>query len=125
MCDDIYIGINKQTLKKRTGGHFSDLLRLLKNIQISDSFAAHFEQKFESNTPCTDLRKGVLFRVINHINPIFEMKKITKPNCNLCTEERLTTIKIYVKKCVTIMNKIWRHTGPASTKQLSADFPKH
>ena len=76
MCGAIYIGNTQQTFKKIMDGRFSNLIHLLKRGQNSDSFAAHFEQNFESNTPCTDLRKGVLFKVINHINPIFEMKKL-------------------------------------------------
>ena len=43
MCADIYMGNTQQTLKKIMNGHFSNLLRLLKNGQKSDSFAAHFE----------------------------------------------------------------------------------
>ena len=42
MCDAIYIGITQQTLKKRMDGCFFNILRLLKNGQKSDSFAAHF-----------------------------------------------------------------------------------
>ena len=33
MCDAIFIGNTQQTFKKRMDGHFSDLLRLLKNGQ--------------------------------------------------------------------------------------------
>ena len=44
MCDAIYIGNTNQTLKKRMDDNFSDLQRLLKNGQKSDSFAAHFVQ---------------------------------------------------------------------------------
>ena len=57
MCDAIYIGNTQQTFKKRMDGYFSELLRLLKNGQKSDSFAAHFEQHFNTNTSHTDLRK--------------------------------------------------------------------
>ena len=35
MCDAIHIGNTHQT-KKNIDGHFSDILRLLKNRQISD-----------------------------------------------------------------------------------------
>ena len=56
-------------------GHFSDLLRLLKNGQKSDSFAAHFEQHYNSTTSRTDLRKIMRFKVVKHINPIGAMKK--------------------------------------------------
>ena len=44
MCGAIYIGNTQQTLKKRMVGHFSNLLRLLKNGQKTDSFASHLEQ---------------------------------------------------------------------------------
>ena len=50
ICDAIYIGNNQQIFRKRMDGRFSDLLRLLKNGKKSDSFAAHFEQHFNSTT---------------------------------------------------------------------------
>ena len=61
MCDAIYIGNTQQTFKKIMDGHLSDLLRLLKNGQESDSFAAHFEHHFDSTTSSTDLRKYIPF----------------------------------------------------------------
>ena len=74
MCDAIYISNTQQKLKKRTDGHFSDLLRLLKNGQKSDSFAAHFKQNFNITTSRTDLRKYMTFKVVKQLNPIVEMK---------------------------------------------------
>ena len=56
MCVAIYVGNTQQTFKKRMDGHFSDLLRLLKNRQKSDSFAAHFKQHFNTTTSRTYLR---------------------------------------------------------------------
>ena len=50
MCDAIYIGTTQQTFKNRMDGHFSDLKRLLKNGQKSESFAAHFVQHFNNTT---------------------------------------------------------------------------
>ena len=47
------------------GGHFSYLLRILKNEKKSDSFAALFEQYFESTTSRTDLRRFMAFRVVD------------------------------------------------------------
>ena len=76
--------------------HFFDLLRLLRNGQKSDSCAAHFGQQFNAFTPDTDLCKYITFIVVKQLNPIGAMKKITKPNCNLCTKERLTILKMYV-----------------------------
>ena len=44
----------------------------------SDSFAAHFEQYFDSTTSRTDLRKYMTFKVVKQINPIRAMENITK-----------------------------------------------
>ena len=85
--------------------HFSDLLRLLKNGQKSDSFAAHFEHHFNTTTSRTDLRKYMTFKVLKQLNPIGAMKTFTKRNCNLYMEERLTILKKLHDKRVTIMNK--------------------
>ena len=80
MCDAIYIGNTQQTLKKIMDGHFSDLLRLLKNGQKSDSFAAHFKHQFNTTTSRTYLRKYMTFKVVKQLNPIGAMKTFTKPN---------------------------------------------
>ena len=105
MYDAIYIGNSQQTFKERMDGHFSDLLRILKNVQKSDLFAAHFEQHFNTTTSHTGLRKYMMFKLIEQINPIVTMKTFTKPNCNLCMEERLTIIKRLHEKRFIIMNK--------------------
>ena len=86
MCDAIYMCNTQQTFKKIMNGHFSDLQRLLKNGQKSDSFAAHFGQHFNNITSRTDLRKCMTFKVLKQLNPIGAMKKLTKPNCNLCMQ---------------------------------------
>ena len=82
-CDAIYIGYTQQTFKKRMDGHLSDVKRLLKNGQKSDSFAAHFVQHFNSTTSRTELRKCMTLKVLKQLNPIGSMKTFTKPNCNL------------------------------------------
>ena len=104
MCDAVYIGNTQQTFKKIMDGHFSDLLRLLKNGHKSDSFAAHFEQHFNTTTSRTDLRKYMTFKVVKQINQIGAMKTFKKPNCNICMDERLTILKKLRDKRVTIMN---------------------
>ena len=96
MCDAIYIGNTQQIFKKIMDGNFSDLQRLLKNGQKSDSFAAHFVQHFNNTTSRTDLCKYMKFKAINQLNPIGAMKTFTKPNCNLCMQECLTILKNYV-----------------------------
>ena len=96
MCEAIYIGSTQQTFKKIIDSHFSNLLSLLKNGKKSDSFPDHSEQHFNATTSHTDLRKYIKFKVVKWINLIGEMKTFTKPNCNLCMEERLTILKIYV-----------------------------
>ena len=60
--------------------HLSDLQRLLKNGQKSDSFAAHFQQHFNTTASHTDPRKYMMFKGVKQIKPISAMKKITKPN---------------------------------------------
>ena len=104
ICDAIYIGNTHQTLKKKMDGHFSDLLCLLKNRNKSYSFAAHLEQHFNSTTTPTDLRNYMKFKVVKQINLIGAMKKITKPNCNLCIKEHLTILKKLHDKHVTVIN---------------------
>ena len=105
MCDDIYIGNTQHTFKKIMDGHFSDLQRLLKHGQKSDSFASHLVQHCNNTTSRTDLRKCIPFKVIKQLNQIGAMKTFTKPNCNLCIQERLTITKKLREKRVTIMNK--------------------
>ena len=85
-------------------GHLSDLLRLLKNRKKSDSFAAHFEQNFNTTTSSTDIRKYMSFKVVKQLNPIGEMEAFMKPNCNICMQEHLTIIKNIREKRVTVMN---------------------
>ena len=129
MCGTIYIGNTNQTFKKIMNVHFFDILRLLKNVQISDSLSDHFEHPFNSTTSRTGLRKYMTFKVVNHLNPIRAMKTFTKPNCNLCMEERLTILKNICDKRVTIMNKnseiygACRHKTTFSRFCLSTDDP--
>ena len=85
--------------------HFSDLLRLLKNGHKSDSFSAHFKQHFNNTTSRTYLREYLTCKVVKQPNPISAMKTLTKPNFNICMEERLTILKKLCGKRVTIMNK--------------------
>ena len=96
MCDAIYLGSTQKTFRKRSDTHFSDLLRLLNNEQKSDPFASHFEQHFNTNASRTYLRKYMTFKFVNQLDLIGAMKTFTKPNCNLCIEERLTILKIYM-----------------------------
>ena len=101
MCDAIYMGNTQHTFKKIMDGHFFGLLCLLKKGQKSDSFSAHFEQRFNPTTSRTNLRKYITFKVVKQLNPLGAMKTFTKPNCNLCMEERLTILKKLRDKRVT------------------------
>ena len=84
--------------------HFSDLQRLLKNGQKSDSFSAQFVQHFNTTTSHTDIRKYMTFKVVKQLNLIGAMKIFTKPNRNICMQERLTILKNLHDKRVTVMN---------------------
>ena len=44
-------------------------------------------------------------KVVKQINPVGKMQTFTKPNCNLCLQERLTIFKKLSGKRVTVMNK--------------------
>ena len=57
-------------------GHFSDLIRLLKNGQKSESFAAHFEHHVNSTTSHTDIRKYMTFEAVKKLNLIGTMKHL-------------------------------------------------
>ena len=103
-------------------GHFSDVQRLLKNGQKSDSFADHFEQHFNTTTSRTYLRKYMTFKLVNQLNPIGAMKTFTKTNCNLCMQEHLTILEKLCDKRVTVMNKKSEIYGASVTKRLSIDF---
>ena len=122
MCNAIYIGNTQQTFKKRMDGHFSDILRLLKNRQKVDSFAAHFEQHFNNPTSRIYIRKYMAFKVVKQLNPIGAMKTFTKPNCNLCMQECLIVlIKIHYKR-VTVMNKNLEIYGACRHKTTFHNF---
>ena len=82
-------------------GNFSDVQRLLKNGQKSDSFTPHFEHPFKSTTPRMDLHKCMEFKELKQFNPIGSNKSFTKPNCNLCLEECLTILKKLYYKLIT------------------------
>ena len=45
------------------------------------------------------------FKLVKQLKPIGAMKTFTKPNCNLCMEERLTILKNLRDKRVTFMSK--------------------
>ena len=72
MCDAIYIGNTQQNFKKIMDGHVSDLQRLLKNGQKSDSFAAHFVQHFNNTKSRTDLHKYMTSKVINQLTRLVQ-----------------------------------------------------
>ena len=64
-----------------------------KNGQKPDFFVDNFKQHFKYITSHTDLRKCMTFKVAKQINAIGAMKSFTKPDCNICMEERLNTQK--------------------------------
>ena len=107
------------------GSRFSNILRLLKYGQKSDSFADHFEQHFKSTMSRTNLRKCMIFKVLKQLKLIGTIKTFTKPNCNICMEEHLEILKKLREKHVMLMKNIWRYMGPDVTKRFSINFDKH
>ena len=110
-------------------GHLSDILRLLKNGKKSDSFAAHLKHPFNTTTSLTDVSKYMTFKVLNQLNTIGAMKTFTKPNRNVCIQERLTILKNICAKRVTVMKKnleiygAYRHKTTFRRFCLNTDEP--
>ena len=121
-CDAIYIGNTQKIFKKRMDSHFSDLQRLLKNRQKSDSFSSHFIQHFNSTTSHTELRKCMTLKELKQLNTIDAMKCFTKPICNLCMQEHLTILKMLRDKRVTVMNKNSEVYGACRHKTCFCQF---
>ena len=76
MCEAIYIYNTHQTFRKRTDGNFSNILRLLKNGQKPDSFAAHFEQHFKSTMSRSDLHKCMTFILVNQLTQLVQWRNL-------------------------------------------------
>ena len=62
------------------------------------------------------------FKVVKKIEPIGKMKIFTKPNCNICKEERLAILEKLCDKRVTIMNKNSDIYGACRHKMTSPRF---
>ena len=129
MCDAICVGNNQQTFKKQWTVIYPISYVYSITEKSSDSFAAHFENHFNTTTSCTDLRKYITFKVIKQLNPIVATKIFTKANCNLCMQELLTILKKLRDKRVTIINKnsdiygAFRHKRTFCRFCLSTDYP--
>ena len=69
------------------------------------------------------------FKAVNHINRIGAIKSFTKPNCDLCMEERLTVLKKIHDRNVTLLNnnseiyKFWQHKTTFRLFFLFVDDP--
>ena len=122
ICDTIYIGNTQHTFKKRMDRHFSNIQSILKNGQKLDSFAAHFIYHFINTMSRTDLRKCMTFKVIMQLNPIGAMEIFTKPNCNLCIQERLMILKKLCDKRITVMNQNSEIYGTCQPKTTLHQF---
>ena len=71
-----------------------------------------------------DLRKFIMFNIVNHIYPFGEMEYYIKLNYNLCMEERLTILKNICEKNITLMNKIVDIRGLSAQNNSPYIFPK-
>ena len=64
-------------------------------------------------------------KVVNQLKPIGEMETFKKSNCNLCSEERLTTVKINVTNASWLWKKIGDIQGLPKKNDLPYISPKH
>ena len=62
------------------------------------------------------------FKLVKQLNPIGIMKTFTKPNFNLCMEERLIIPKELRDKHVTVMNKNLEIYGACRHKTTFRQF---
>ena len=62
------------------------------------------------------------FKLLKQLKPIGAMKTFTKPNCNICMQERLTIMKNLRDKRVTVMNKNSKIYGACRYKTISYRF---
>ena len=107
-------------------GHPYDVQRLLKNGQKQKHFLPTiYGEHFQYTTSHTDLRKCEGLDTVNQLNPIGVIKLFTKPNCNLCMEERLIILKSIRDKNVTPMNKIRTYIGVTAQNNFPSILPKH
>ena len=108
--------------KKRMDGHFSNPLRLLKNGQKSDSFAAHFEQKFNTTKSLTYLHKHMAFKLVNQIKQLVRWKHLRNLIATYIWRNVQLSLKSYVTNTSQLWTRIWIFMGPADTKRISIDF---
>ena len=73
-CEAIYKGNIHQKLRKIMDDHLSNVQHLLKNWKKLDSFAAYFEQHFESTTSHMYLCNCMTFKLIKKLNLIEAIK---------------------------------------------------
>ena len=88
------------------GGHFADVLRLVKKNQNSDTFAKHFASTItdESNPTPKILRTRMNFSILWQGNPISVQKSFGTKNCTLCMKERTTILKCMYEKPHLLIN---------------------
>ena len=65
------------------------------------------------------------FKVVDYLNPIVSMQLVKKPNCNFCTEERLTILKKLRDKKVTLINSFFRYMGHTVKNFFPSIFSKY
>ena len=129
MCEFIYIASTQEKFKKIMDSHFSDILRLLKNGQKSDSLSAYLEQNFNFTNSLTYLIMDMTFKGVKQLKVVCAMKTFTKLNYILCMEECPTIFKNIRDTRVTIMNNnfeiYWAYWNKATFRQicLSTDDP--
>ena len=84
--EEIYIGNTQQTLKKRMSGHYSDVLRLVRDNKNSDLFAKHFASTLDNDPKPSSktLQNNMNFSIIWQGNPISLQKSFGTKKCPLC-----------------------------------------
>ena len=121
LCDAIYTCNTQQTLKKRTGGHFSDVKRLLK----PDKSLTHLLTT-TSNTlnllyhawNCICVQHS---RYYNNSIPLARLKHLWNLTFFYVRRDVYWLPKSYVNGS-RLWTNIWWYTGPAGASQISTGF---
>ena len=78
--------------KKRIEQHFQDVVQKVQHDKNSDTFAAHFAQRFDQKPTPQQCREIMKLVILCKVNPIGLMKTWSKSSCTLCAKERLEIV---------------------------------
>ena len=100
------------------GGHYADVLRLVKKKQNSDTFAKHFASTItnEPNPTPKILRTRIKFSILWPGNPVSVQKSYGTKDCVLCMKERTSILKCMYEYLNLLINNNFEIYGSCRHK---------